>query len=484
MIILNNILKGITILEQKGKADAAILGIEFDSRKVNKNNLFVAVRGTQVDGHQFIDKAIEQGAKVIVCEEFPNTLNEDITYIKVENSAEALGKISSNYFDNPSSKLKLVGITGTNGKTTTATLLYNLFLDMGYKAGLLSTICNYVHTEAIPSTHTTPNPIELNRLLADMVEAGCDYCFMEVSSHAVHQQRIAGLNFAGAVFTNITQDHLDYHQTFAEYIKAKKMFFDNLPESAFVLVNVDDRNGMVMLQNTKATQRTFALQTIADYQCKIIEKQMDGMLLSVNGKELWTQFIGKFNAYNLLSVYAVATELGQSSDEVALHLSKLKSVSGRFQVIKSAEGKIAIVDYAHTPDAVENVLNTIKDIVKGNAKIITVIGAGGNRDKGKRPLMAKISAQLSDHVILTSDNPRNEDPEAIINDMKQGVLPPLNSKVLAITNREEAIRTACTLAQPNDVVLIAGKGHETYQEVNGVRHHFDDRETVVSMFNY
>lgn len=482
MIVLKNILNSLNIVYQQGNVDIGISDIVFDSREVSKNSLFVAVSGTQSDGHAFVKKAIDNGAVAIVCQKLPEELNIDIAYVQVKNSAQALGKLASAYYSHPSKKLKLIGITGTNGKTTTATLLYQLFLQMGYKVGLLSTICNYVHTNKIKATHTTPNPVELNSLLADMVDAGCDFCFMEVSSHAICQSRIAGLEFAGGVFTNITQDHLDYHKTFAEYIKAKKMFFDQLPKTAFALVNTDDKNSQIMLQNTKAKKLGFASRSIADYQVRIVEARTDGMLLSINNLELWTQLIGNFNAYNLLAVYAVAVELKQDANEVAQVLSKLKNVEGRFQTITSESGKIAIIDYAHTPDAVENVLKTIEQITQGNTKIITVIGAGGDRDKSKRPIMAAIAAKMSNHVILTSDNPRNEKPEDIINDMKKGVLPPYNAKLLVIENRKEAIRTACTLAQKGDVVLVAGKGHENYQEINGVKHHFDDTEIVNEIF--
>ncbi len=482
MIRLNDILAEIKVLEQSGKIDVAVNTIQLDSREIKDNDIFVAVKGTQVDGLQFIGKAIELGAKTIVCEDFPDNLEKEITYIKVEDAANAVGVMASAFYGNPSSKLKLVGVTGTNGKTTIATLLYQMFLNLGYKTGLLSTICNYINTVAVDATHTTPNPVELNKMLAEMVDVGCDYCFIEVSSHAAHQQRIAGLTFAGGVFTNITQDHLDYHKTFSEYISAKKLFFDKLPTTAFALVNTDDRNGSIMVQNTKARKLTYALKSMANYRGRVIESHIDGMLVSFNNTEIWTRFIGGFNAYNLLAVYGVALELGQKQEEILQVLSTLKTVKGRFEYLTSKEGKIAIIDYAHTPDALENVLNTIQQIAEGENKIITVVGAGGNRDKTKRPIMATIAAKLSHHVVLTSDNPRNENPDDIINDMKEGVLPPLNNKLLSITNRKEAIRTACALAQPGDIVLVAGKGHEDYQEINGVKHHFDDTEVVKEIF--
>ena len=482
MKTLSNILANINVLQTIGDSNITISSIEFDSRKVEKNQLFIAVNGVDTDGHKYIDSAISNGANSILCEKLPEATIDNVTYIVVADSADALGVVSSNYYDNPSSKLKLVGLTGTNGKTTTVTLLYQLFIGLGYKIGLLSTISNFIHDIKVEATHTTPDPIHLNRLLADMVDTGCEYCFMEVSSHALHQKRIAGLKFTGAVFTNITQDHLDYHKTFAEYIKAKKLLFDNLDKSAFALVNTDDKNGMVMLQNTSAKKHTMALKSMANFKVRVIESHIDGMLITLDNTEMWTQFIGGFNAYNILAVYAVAMLLNQDSNEVIQAISVLKSVDGRFQYIKSKTGKLAIVDYAHTPDALKNVLSTIKDINEGGSKIITVVGAGGNRDKTKRPLMASIAAKMSNQVILTSDNPRNEKPEDIIEEMRAGVLPPLNNKLLAITNRREAIRTACSFAQPGDIILVAGKGHETYQEIEGVKHHFDDREIINEFF--
>ncbi len=480
---LTYILSNVKVLQIKGNAEILVQNIEFDSRKVGTNQLFVAVAGYQSDGHDFIENAIANGAVAVVCEKLPEKLHKNATYIQVADSAQALGVMASNFYENPSSKLKLVGITGTNGKTTTATLLHRLFEKLGYKTGLLSTIRNYIHTTIVDATHTTPDPIQLNKLLFEMVEAGCDYCFIEVSSHALHQKRVAGLKFEGAVFTNITQDHLDYHKTFAKYINAKKLFFDNLGGNAFALTNVDDKNGRIMLQNTSAKKFTMALKSMANFRAKVLESHIDGMLVTFDNTEVWTRFIGGFNAYNLLSVYAVALLLNQNRDEVIQALSGLQAVDGRFQYLKSKSGKLAIVDYAHTPDALKNVLSTIKEILEGSGKIISVIGAGGNRDKTKRPLMASVAAKLSNQVILTSDNPRNEKPEDIIEDMRAGVLPPLNNKLLAITNRHEAIKTACMLAQPGDIVLVAGKGHETYQEIEGVKYHFDDCEVVNEIFD-
>ncbi|MDA3890285.1 MAG: UDP-N-acetylmuramoyl-L-alanyl-D-glutamate--2,6-diaminopimelate ligase [Salinivirgaceae bacterium] len=479
---VNNILSKIEVLQIIGDANVLISAIEFDSRKIETSQLFVAVKGYQADGHKFIEMAIDKGAVAIVCEDLPVNIQANITYLQVENSAYALGQMASNFYDNPSDNLKLVGVTGTNGKTTTVTLLYQLFKKLGYKVGLLSTICNYIDISIVDATHTTPDPVQLNKLLAEMVEVGCEFCFMEVSSHALHQQRVAGLNFKGAVFTNITQDHLDYHKTFAAYIKAKKLFFDALAKDAFSLVNVDDKNGRIMLQNTESVQHTLALKNMANFKGRILESHIDGMLISFDNTELWTQFIGGFNAYNLLSVYAVAVLLNQNRDEVFQALSTLVTVDGRFEYMKSKSGKLAIVDYAHTPDALKNVLITINEISEGNHKIISVVGAGGNRDKAKRPIMAKVAAELSNQVILTSDNPRNEKPEDVIEEMRAGVLPPLNSKLLAITNRKEAIKTACMLAQAGDIVLVAGKGHETYQEINGVKNHFDDKEVINEIF--
>ena len=466
-----------------GDSEISIAGIHFDSRKIEPGFLFVAVSGTQLDGHSYIGKAIENGAKAIVCQVLPENLVKDITYIKVNDSAKVLGEIASVWNGEPSKQLTLVGVTGTNGKTTVATLLYQMFRKLGYKVGLLSTVCNYIQEKELPATHTTPDAIELNALLAQMVEAGCDYVFMEVSSHAVDQKRIAGLHFKGGIFTNLTRDHLDYHLTFEAYRDAKKAFFDGLPAGAFALTNKDDKNGDFMLQNTKANKKTYSFLSLADFKGKILEAHFDGTDMNINGKEIATQFVGKFNAYNLLAVYGTAVLLGQDSDEVLLVLSTLRSVSGRFQTFRSPEGYTAIVDYAHTPDALTNVLNAIREVLSRKGNIITVVGCGGNRDKGKRPLMAKESARWSDYVILTSDNPRFEEPEDIIRDMAEGLTEVSPKKWLKITDRKEAIRTACLLAQTGDVVLIAGKGHEDYQEVKGIKHHFDDREIVTTIFN-
>ncbi|MGZ4037504.1 MAG: UDP-N-acetylmuramoyl-L-alanyl-D-glutamate--2,6-diaminopimelate ligase, partial [Bacteroidia bacterium] len=455
-----------------------ISSITFDSRKVKKDTLFVATKGTATDGHKFIDKAIESGAAAIICEELPGQRNEHVAYIKVADSTLALGYMACNFFDNPSRKLKLVGVTGTNGKTTTVTLLFNLFRNLGYNVGLLSTVENKINNEVIPATHTTPDALSLNELLLTMVEKGCEYAFMEVSSHAVVQNRIAGIEFTGAVFTNITHDHLDYHKTFDEYIKAKKRFFDMLPDEAFALTNRDDKNGMVMLQNTKAKKYTYSLQNVADYKCKIIENHLNGLLLHINNQEVWVKLIGTFNAYNVLAVYSVAHLLRQNTTNILTTLSNLNAVEGRFQYVKSKGGVIGIVDYAHTPDALKNVLETIKDIRTGNEQVITLVGCGGDRDAAKRPVMANIACQFSNKVILTSDNPRSEDPEEILNQMQKGVDVTDVKKTLRITDRKEAIKTACTLANNGDIILIAGKGHEKYQEIKGVKSHFDDMEIL------
>jgi len=481
--LLKDILYKTGIEELVGNTNIAIDKICFDSREVEDASLFVAVVGTAVDGHQYINQTIEKGATAIVCEQFPEQLHDGITYVKVKNSAAALGIIAANFYDNPSNELKLVGITGTNGKTTTATLLHELFMQLGYQVGLLSTVVNKIGNESIPSTHTTPNAVELNKLLRKMVEAGCDYCFMEVSSHAIHQHRVTGVTFSGAVFTNITHDHLDYHKTFDEYIKAKKMFFDMLPENAFALVNKDDKNGMVMLQNTKAKPHTFALKSAADFTARILESGFSGMMLHIDKNEVWTKLIGGFNVYNLLSIYAVAVLLEQDKLNTLTAISNLNAVEGRFQYIKSQDNISGIVDYAHTPDALKNVLGTISEIRTNNETVITVVGCGGDRDKTKRPLMAQIACEYSNKVILTSDNPRSENPEQIINDMKAGVEPQHYKKVLSITNREEAIKTACMLAESNDIILVAGKGHEKYQEINGEKFPFDDLEILKKQFS-
>ena len=476
---LKKLLETSDVLEIMGNSELTVKGIHSDSRKIEPGFLFIAVSGIQSDGHSYIGKAIENGATAIVCQNLPENPPANIACIRVKDSAESLGRIASLWNGEPSRKLKLVGITGTNGKTTTATLLYKLFQKLGYKAGLLSTVCNYIHEKAVPATHTTPDAIELNALLAQMVAAGCDYAFMEVSSHAVSQKRIAGLHFVGGVFTNLTRDHLDYHATFEAYRDAKKGFFDSLPANAFALTNKDDKNGLFMQQNTKANKQTYSLLSLADFKGKILETHFDGTEMSINGKEVATQFVGKFNAYNLLAVDGAAVLLGQNPDEVLVRLSTLHSVAGRFQTFRSPEGYTVIVDYAHTPDALTNVLNAIREVWAGKGNCITVVGCGGNRDKGKRPIMAKEAARLSDYLILTSDNPRFEEPEDILKDMEAGLVGVSPKKALKITDRKEAIRTACLLAQTGDVVLIAGKGHEDYQEVKGVKYHFDDRENPI-----
>lgn len=454
-----------------------------DSRRVVPGSLFVAVRGVAVDGHQYIASAIEKGAVAVVCEEYPEELADKVTFIVVKDSAYALGVLLSRSYGDPSQKLKLVGVTGTNGKTTIATVLYELFRRLGYKVGLLSTVCNYIDGEAIPTDHTTPDPITLHALIARMVEAGCTYAFMEVSSHSIDQRRISGLDFDGGIFTNLTRDHLDYHKTVENYLKAKKKFFDDLPAKAFALTNLDDKSGMVMLQNTKAKKLTYSLRTLADFKGKILESHFEGTDLLMNDKEVAVRFVGRFNAYNLLAVYGAAVSLGADSDEVLVALSAMHPVSGRFETIHSPKGFTAIVDYAHTPDALTNVLNSIHEVLEGKGRIITVVGAGGNRDKGKRPLMAKEAVRLSDQVILTSDNPRFEEPDAIIQDMVAGLTKADWDRTLCITDRAQAIKTATILAKRGDVILVAGKGHEDYQEVRGVKHHFDDREQLRKLFH-
>lgn len=454
-----------------------------DSRRVVPGSLFVAVRGVAVDGHQYIASAIEKGAVAVVCEEYPEELADKVTFIVVKDSAYALGVLLSRSYGDPSQKLKLVGVTGTNGKTTIATVLYELFRRLGYKVGLLSTVCNYIDGEAIPTDHTTPDPITLHALIARMVEAGCTYAFMEVSSHSIDQRRISGLDFDGGIFTNLTRDHLDYHKTVENYLKAKKKFFDELPAKAFALTNLDDKSGMVMLQNTQAKKLTYSLRTVADFKGKILESHFEGTDLLINDKEVTVRFVGRFNAYNLLAVYGAAVSLGADPDEVLVALSAMHPVSGRFETIHSPEGFTAIVDYAHTPDALTNVLNSIHEVLEGKGRIITVVGAGGNRDKGKRPLMAKEAARLSDQVILTSDNPRFEEPDAIIQDMVAGLTKADLERTLCITDRAQAIKTATMLAKRGDVILVAGKGHEDYQEVKGVKHHFDDREQLRKLFH-
>ena len=479
---LKEILVNCNLLEIIGDKDLDILGITFDSRKADKGTLFFAVKGTQVDGHDYIDKAIEKGASAVVCEKVPRKKVENVTYIKVDNSAYVLGVAASNFFGNPSEKMKLVGVTGTNGKTTIATLLYRLFTDAGYNCGLLSTIENIVNREVIPSTHTTPDPIELNALLQQMVEEGCEYAFMEVSSHSVAQDRIAGLRFAGGIFTNLTHHHLDYHKTMANYRNAKKKFFDDLPQSAFALTNLDDKNGAVMLQNCKAKKLSYALKHDADFKGIIMESHFDGMLLKINGTEVFTQLVGGFNASNILAIYGAALSLGFNKDELLVEISKLRGANGRFDMVYADNGIVGIVDYAHTPDALENVLETINEVRCHKETLITVVGCGGNRDTTKRPEMAAVAVKLSDRVILTSDNPRNEDPDEIIRQMKAGVAEEDRNKVLCITNRGEAIRTAVALAKKGDIILLAGKGHETYQEINGIKNHFDDKEVLSEAF--
>ena len=483
MIILKEIIYKVAIEAVKGSTDIPVHKIDFDSRNIGANDVFVAIRGTISDGHDYIGKAITLGAVAIICETFPEVLLNGITYIQVKDSNKALAYMAANYFGNPSQNLKLVGITGTNGKTTIASLLFQLFKNAGFKVGLLSTVKIMVDDIEYKATHTTPDSITINHYLKGMIDTGVEYCFMEVSSHGIHQKRTEALHFAGGVFTNLSHDHLDYHATFAEYRDVKKSFFDNLPKTAFVLSNIDDKNGLVMLQNTAAKKRTYALKSYADYKALILENQLSGLLLKINGNEVWVKLIGTFNAYNLLAIYGTAIELGLESLEVLRLLSDLESVSGRFQFIVSNANITAIVDYAHTPDALENVLKTINDIRTKNEQLITVVGCGGNRDKAKRPIMAGIATEFSDKVILTSDNPRNEDPEVILFEMEQGVAPQNYKKSLSISDRKQAIKTACQLAQPNDIILIAGKGHETYQEIQGFRHDFDDMKTVIELLN-
>ena len=479
---LNEVLKNITPIKIVGNDNVEITGVNIDSRRIKAGHLFVAIRGTQVDGHQFIDKAIELGADAVLCEELPEKLSGHVTYVQVESTEDAVGKVATLFYGNPSHKLKLVGVTGTNGKTTIATLLYNMFRKFGYKVGLLSTVCNYIDDVEVPADHTTPDPIELNELLAKMVEAGCEYAFMECSSHAIHQKRIGGLKFAGGLFTNLTRDHLDYHKTFENYRNAKKAFFDGLPKDAFAITNADDKNGMIMVQNTKATIKTYSIRSMADFRARILECHFEGMYLEIDGREVGVQFIGKFNVSNLLAVYGAAIMLGKKPEDILLVLSTLHSVSGRLEPIHSPEGFTAIVDYAHTPDALANVLNAIHEVLDGKGHVITVCGAGGNRDKGKRPLMAQEAVRQSDKVIITSDNPRFEDPQEIINEMLAGLNEQQMRKVISIVDRKEAIRTACMMAQKGDVVLVAGKGHENYQEIKGVKHHFDDKEVLHEIF--
>ena len=475
---IDEILNGIDLVSFAGDRDRNISGIEFDSRMVKKGSLFIAVKGSKTDGHDYIQKAVSNGATAIICEILPPDNDKSVIWIRTNDSAKALGLAASNFYGNPSAQLKLVGVTGTNGKTTIATLLYTMFVRLGYKCGLFSTVCNYINGKELPATHTTPDPVQINRLLSEMVREGCDYAFMEVSSHSADQKRIAGLKFRGGIFTNLTHDHLDYHKTFDNYLAAKKSFFDSLPSEAFALVNADDRNGKIMLQNCKASQFTFSVRGMADYRCGIIEQGFEGMGLRIQGEEVWTRFIGDFNASNLLAVYAASELLGENKKEILIILSDLYPVTGRLEVVKSAGGISGIVDYAHTPDALLNVIETINRIREGGVQLITVVGAGGDRDKTKRPKMAAISAEGSNKIILTSDNPRTEDPEKILDDMEAGIAPDMKRKTLRISDRREAIKTAVMLANKGDVILVAGKGHETYQEIMGVKYPFDDREEL------
>lgn len=478
---LKDILYKVGIEAVHGATDITISKIEFDSRKIELNDVFVAIRGTLSDGHDYIEKALSLGAVAVICEEFPSVIVNGVTYIKVKDSNEALAFLAANYYENPSENIRLVGVTGTNGKTTIASLLYQLFKKAGYKVGLLSTVKIMVDEQEFKATHTTPDSLTINKFLDLMVQEGCEFCFMEVSSHGVHQKRTEALRFQGGVFTNLSHDHLDYHNTFAEYRDVKKSFFDNLPKSAFAITNIDDKNGLVMLQNTKAKKLTYALKSYADYKAQILENRLSGLLLKINDNEVWVKLIGSFNAYNLLAIYGVAVELGIEKVEALRLLSELESVSGRFQFIVSDSKITAIVDYAHTPDALENVLKTIEDIRTKNEQLITVVGCGGDRDKTKRPIMANIASSMSDKAIFTSDNPRTENPETIIEEMEKGVEPQNFKKTVSILDRKQAIKTACQLANPNDIILIAGKGHETYQEINGVRHDFDDLKIVTEL---
>ena len=479
---LAEILEHIKFLEVSGSLEKEVRAIEFDSRKANNGSAFVAQRGATVDGHKFISAAINNGTSIVFCEELPEEISKEITYIKVADSNVVLGELATAFYNFPSKKLKVIGITGTNGKTSIATLLYDMFLKLGYKTGLLSTISYRINKTEEIASHTTPNALKIQQLLSGMVDAGCEFCFMEVSSHAVHQKRIAGIEFAGGVFTNITHDHLDYHKTFAEYIKAKKGFFDGLPSVAFAVTNIDDKNGLIMLQNCKAQKVSYSTRSMADVRCKVLENHFDGMLLHLDGQDIWTRFVGNFNAANLLAVYTTALQLGQNKDEVLPVISNLEPVQGRFEILRSADGKYAIVDYAHTPDALKNVLGAIAEIRTRNEQVITVVGAGGDRDKTKRPEMAKEAVLGSDKVILTSDNPRTENPSQIIKDMEAGVGGQFKNKVVSIESRLEAIKTATLIARSGDIILVAGKGHENYQEVNGVKHHFDDKEVIKEFF--
>jgi UDP-N-acetylmuramoyl-L-alanyl-D-glutamate--2,6-diaminopimelate ligase len=480
---LNELIKNIDVVETIGDIELDITGINIDSRLVKAGHVFVAMRGTAADGHTFIGKAIEQGAVAVVCETLPETLADGVTYVRVKDSEDVVGQLATTFYGDPTSKLELVGVTGTNGKTTIATLLYKMFRKLGYKVGLVSTVCNYIDDEAVPTEHTTPDPITLNQLLGRMADEGCKYAFMEVSSHSVAQKRIGGLKFAGGIFTNLTRDHLDYHKTVENYLKAKKAFFDNLPRTAFALTNLDDKNGLVMTQNTRAKVATYSLRSISDFKGKVLEDGFEGMLMDFNRTEVNVHFTGRFNASNLLAVFGAACLLGKKPEDVLLVLSTLTPVAGRFDTIRSPKGFTAIVDYAHTPDALVNVLTTIQEVLNGRGHIITVVGAGGNRDKGKRPLMAQEAAKYSDKLVITSDNPRFEEPQDIINDMLAGLGKDELQRTVSIVDRKEAIRTACMLAEAGDVILVAGKGHEDYQDVKGVKHHFDDREILREIFN-
>jgi UDP-N-acetylmuramoyl-L-alanyl-D-glutamate--2,6-diaminopimelate ligase len=480
---LNELIKNIDVVETIGDIELDITGINIDSRLVKAGHVFVAMRGTAADGHAFIGKAIEQGAVAVVCETLPETLADGVTYVRVKDSEDVVGQLATTFYGDPTSKLELVGVTGTNGKTTIATLLYKMFRKLGYKVGLVSTVCNYIDDEAVPTEHTTPDPITLNQLLGRMADEGCKYAFMEVSSHSVAQKRIGGLKFAGGIFTNLTRDHLDYHKTVENYLKAKKAFFDNLPRTAFALTNLDDKNGLVMTQNTRAKVATYSLRSISDFKGKVLEDGFEGMLMDFNRTEVNVHFTGRFNASNLLAVFGAACLLGKKPEDVLLVLSTLTPVAGRFDTIRSPKGFTAIVDYAHTPDALVNVLTTIQEVLNGRGHIITVVGAGGNRDKGKRPLMAQEAAKYSDKLVITSDNPRFEEPQDIINDMLAGLGKDELQRTVSIVDRKEAIRTACMLAEAGDVILVAGKGHEDYQDVKGVKHHFDDREILREIFN-
>jgi UDP-N-acetylmuramoyl-L-alanyl-D-glutamate--2,6-diaminopimelate ligase len=481
-MLLNELLKCIKPKQIIGTVDVDITGVNIDSRLVTDGDLFIAVKGTQADGHAYIGSAVERGAKAVLCETLPEQRSESVTYIVADDTEGITGKVATTFYGDPTSKMKLVGVTGTNGKTTIATLLYNTFRYFGYKVGLVSTVCNYIDERPVPTEHTTPDPITLNKLLGEMADEGCAYAFMEVSSHAIDQRRISGLKFAGGIFTNLTRDHLDYHKTVENYLRAKKKFFDDMPAAAFSLTNLDDKNGLVMTQNTRSHVYTYSLRSLCDFKGRVLESHFEGMLLDFNNHEIAVNFIGRFNASNLLAVFGAAVLLGKSEEDVLVALSTLHPVAGRFDALRSPSGFTAIVDYAHTPDAIENVLNAIHGVLTGSGKVITVVGAGGNRDKGKRPVMAQEAVKQSDRVIITSDNPRFEEPQDIINDMLAGLSAEQMRKVISIVDRREAIRTACMMAEKGDVILVAGKGHENYQDVKGVKHHFDDKEVLRDIF--